>query len=318
MNILPWISVASLVRIDTSENERLKETCGAIRLQQIDPKRGPQLISNGEPVDSNEYPFAVGLFPFKVVPQGHLGKVCSASLISRRHVITAAHCVYDVNEDKLKLWRKHPELADPRIFENMEIHVGSRCPTYRGCPGETVYTPRYVFPHPWYDRLDPRQHYDVALIELDKDVEETVASPICLAEENSTVEGPMVAIGYGNDSRRQIDGYRPLQKVNLTVVGSKDGQLTTFHWENTLTKGDSGGPLFRHDQRNRAVLYGIASAILEPESPHPGEVNFFADVRRFSNWICAATGVCPLDKSSYKRPPEVALDRETGVDCIQA
>ncbi|ETN81607.1 hypothetical protein NECAME_08405 [Necator americanus] len=98
-------------------------------------------------------------------------------------------------------------------------------------------------------------------------------------------------------ARRQIDGYRPLQKVNLTAVGSKDGQLTTFHWENTLTKGDSGGPLFRHDQRDRAVLYGIASAILEPESPHPG--------------------VCPLDKSSYKRPPEVALDRETGVDCIQ-
>ncbi|KAK6759593.1 hypothetical protein RB195_021273 [Necator americanus] len=317
MNIFPWISVASLVRIDTNENTRLKETCGAIRLQQIEPKRGPQLISNGDPVDRNEYPFVVGLFSIKITSTKNIGSVCSGSLISRRHVITAAHCVYEINEDEVKLWRKNPELANPQIFENILVSVGSRCPTFLGCPNDRVYTPRYVIPHPRYDRLDPKHLNDVALIELDRDVDETVASPICLPEEDSSVEGPMVAIGYGVDPRRQIDGYYPLQKVNLNVIASKDGQIATFDWENTTCQGDSGGPLFRHDQRDRVVLYGITSSGQNCRTPYRGAFNFFIDVRKYSNWICAATGVCPLDKSSYKKPPEVRLDERTGVDCIQ-
>ncbi|EPB80470.1 hypothetical protein ANCCEY_00367 [Ancylostoma ceylanicum] len=169
MNVLTWIAIASLHKINQQENENLKASCGAIHLK---------------------------------VPE----KRCTGVLISKRHVLTAAHCVYDNSQVILPgpYCNPHGKLL-PTL--DMTIYLGTKCPKPGDCPnGEerTPYKPRYIIPHPKYEPC--RGHInDIALIELDIEAKPEEASPICMPEEDdSMLYQTVTAIGYGTDSKFQI------------------------------------------------------------------------------------------------------------------
>ncbi|EYC01987.1 hypothetical protein Y032_0103g3576 [Ancylostoma ceylanicum] len=192
MNVLTWIAIASLYKINPDENKHLKDHCGAVHL---DVPKLPLFMSTGDPVPPNKYPFVAG---FDV--HGRSKTTCTGVLISKRHVLTAAHCIYD---DSLVMLPNHRCNPNGQLLpvSDITIYLGTKCPKPGGCPnGEkrTPYKPLYIVPHPKYEPC--RAHNDIALVELDKDAKPEEASPICMPNEDDLViHRTVTAIGYGID-----------------------------------------------------------------------------------------------------------------------
>ncbi|KAL6725042.1 hypothetical protein Aduo_019867 [Ancylostoma duodenale] len=303
MEMFTWLAFTALTRLQPNENELLKNTCGAPKLV----KTG--FISNGDPVPQNYTPFAVYL---NVTVDKEYGKRCSGVLISRRHVLTAAHCVYD--ESNLR--SKPEDQCDPRngglpVYD-IYTYIGSRCPNEGPCPADpnrTAYGARFVFPHPFYEPCTIAN--DLAIIELKRDVDPADGSPICIAEKFDHVLGKVAAVGYGVDTRPRPDKGNPgLQYVVLDAVSDDNGKITTRNKNKTTCFGDSGGPLYRNNRMARATLYGITSASeVNCTEPFSEAVNYFIDVRKHLGWICDITGVCPRYGTEPEQVSHIAYDR---------
>ncbi|KIH46233.1 hypothetical protein ANCDUO_23716, partial [Ancylostoma duodenale] len=191
--IITWGVISLLYKINIDENKLLKDHCGAVHLDV--PNYG-----------------------------------CTGVLISNRHVLTAAHCVYDYSRARQIVGSEIQ--CDPNVellpMLDMTIYLGTKCPKSGECPnGEkrTPYKPLYVIPHPGFDVC--RIVNDIAVIELNEDANLEEASPICMAEEDDPVLNQTVTgIGYGMDGRIRPDKYDPgLQELNLTATNEWDGKI---------------------------------------------------------------------------------------------
>ncbi|EPB80471.1 trypsin [Ancylostoma ceylanicum] len=200
MNFLAWIAIASLYKIDPEENEHLKDHCGARHLD---------------------------------VPNYR----CTGTLISKRHVLTAAHCVYDLSQALKDVGSEEQCTPNGKLLPplDMTVYLGTKCPKLRKCPnGEkrTTYKARHIIPHPDFT-VCPQAANDIAVIELDKDANPEEASPVCMPEEDDSVLGRTVTgIGYGIDARDRPDKFRPgLQELNLAAIYEGDGRIEAKGFE---------------------------------------------------------------------------------------
>ncbi|KHJ96089.1 trypsin [Oesophagostomum dentatum] len=181
------IVIASAIKITPCENERLKKTCGKTN-------RGPSFKSwGGRQVRKNEFPWLTSVMAN--------GKICSGALISQRHVITAAHCVanvYHVNETEHCVGQKPGKLlrVDVGNLKKYLVHVGSGCSHPRKCHKQRNVAK--VTPHPLY-KMHCEKRKDIAIIEFDKDISESEATPICTANSTTEVQRILQAAGQGID-----------------------------------------------------------------------------------------------------------------------
>ncbi|KAK5969555.1 hypothetical protein GCK32_015860 [Trichostrongylus colubriformis] len=97
IEILYLSLTASCSRISDKENLSLKKSCGVRTLGSSKSFK----IFGGETIKPNEYPWMVHL----KIARNDFGKrattYCSGSLISSRHILTAAHCVMNVDKKRL-------------------------------------------------------------------------------------------------------------------------------------------------------------------------------------------------------------------------
>ncbi|KIH62293.1 trypsin [Ancylostoma duodenale] len=258
-----------------------------------------ELTSIGERVERNEYPFVAALYMEEKRKIGHRtfplrssDPFCSGVLISRRHVMTAAHCFME-NEG-----------LGPK---NVVITAGSRCAD----PGQCVNDKKLksheidrVIIHPNYTS-NPISN-DVAIVVLGEDVSKGEAEPICMPTRHQEVLVPLVAAGFGLDENMDFPG---LQMVRFSRYTEESGYIETMSASQSVCKGDSGGPLFQLNDEQKLVLMGITSAV-RPDCIINSSLrrNYFMDVRKYLKWICDETdnlaelknqqkysGVCPVN-----------------------
>nr|AHY81294.1 trypsin precursor [Lygus lineolaris] len=249
-----------------------------------------QRIVGGKETKVNEYPMMAGLFCMDglfYTPRNVL--FCGGTVITRWHVVTAAHCV-------------EPVLHVP---EDVQIVLGEHDQSkVDESPYTKVYRVKEMVNHPDYFLVGHRNDYrnDIAVILSETRFEfNDYVGPACMPTGAEVIVGSKLKVlklkvlGWGKLS---VDGpaSKVLMKVNLNVVPieqcakvydrvntTEAKQVCTHHPRKDACQGDSGGPLLWLDREtNRYTLVAAVSHGRGCAEGHPA-VN--TNIIYYRDWI---------------------------------
>lgn len=272
---------------DLSNNPLLPTECG---------KDLSQRIFGGERTDIDEFPWMALLEYAK--PNGR-STACGGVLISRRYVLTAAHCIK--GKDLPKTWR----LENVRLGE-YDTETNPDCLQDGGviliCADEplTVGVEEEIA-HENYRPNSRDQKYDIALLRLTRDVSFTnYVKPICLPADGS-IGQKLYAAGWGKTENRTASNVK--LKVSLPYVEKDQCQITYGNAGVNLgagqicaggqrgkdsCRGDSGGPLMALERtREGTGKWSAIGVVSFGPSPcgMPGWPGVYTKVSDFVPWI---------------------------------
>ena len=177
-------------------------------------------IINGEEAVPNEYPWIVALFHEEYEHQ------CGGSILSSKHVLTAAHCFYFTSEDGLKTtFLPHTEWI---------VRIGEHNKNQSTATQNISIAEKGYIEHPDFDIITATS-YDIAILKLASPIIfSEVVVPICLPADTSTQYNDKIATvaGWGlfklnhysfNNTKiwAEKDTYpNILQTVKLNVISN--------------------------------------------------------------------------------------------------
>ncbi|KAK0151377.1 Suppressor of tumorigenicity 14 protein [Merluccius polli] len=279
----PHTSTISILTPPPSPSSHLHHLYCGQRLLRFKGSR----IVGGQDAELGEFPWQVSLH---VKAYGH---VCGASVISRRWLVTAAHCVQD--DGKIKF-------SQPRTWE---AHLGLH--TQR-MPGKAVVKLglKQVIPHPYYNAYT--YDNDIALMELAGDVAfSDYIQPICLpAAQHVFPSGTTVSITGWGATREGGSAASVLQKAQVRIINATvcnrlmSNQITSrmlcagiLSGGVDACQGDSGGPLSSlaspASEGGRSFLAGVVS--WGDGCARRNKPGIYSTVTKFRGWIKEKTGV---------------------------
>jgi len=158
-------------------------------------------IVGGNPADPGRYPFQVALIWSGIkVGNEYNGQFCGGSLISRRWVLTAAHCVPDTQGSEVDV------VVGANLLGSKQgkILEGARIPVQR------------IFSHPKYDA--GTHDFDLALLQLTTPAPKETQLAIVATKELESAHGAdgksVTVIGWG---ALQEDGAGSAELMEVTI-----------------------------------------------------------------------------------------------------
>nr|XP_027234149.1 transmembrane protease serine 9-like [Penaeus vannamei] len=234
-------------------------------------------IVEGAPAAAKEYPFQVRV---RHRTDGRV-YVCGGTIVKKRWVLTAAHCLFDKNE---------------KIATSVEVGYGSI-----SIDSLTFVTALKFIAHPDYNNKTFAN--DIAVVQLPEPlpyVKNDSIQPVCLAlESDIPFRGKVVATGWGHTS---FDGTSPstLHEVQLDLISISDCEvlirlppdsskvLCALTPYKDTCHGDSGGPLLTELEDGRWAQVALTSYGIECARPqYPG---VYTKVSAYVDWISQNTG----------------------------
>ncbi|XP_063975826.1 trypsin epsilon-like [Diachasmimorpha longicaudata] len=237
--------------------------------------RSPSKIVKGKRVDISEAPFAVMIRNY-LSGDGKNGHICGGSIISNRHILTAAHCLRYNESDPNDV--NHPSFLIVVAGQN-----SYRSPT-RSYKIEEI----YIHPKNNGSFHDAAQdNADLAVIKLTEEILfNAKRGKIDLARypPQSHAEGIVFGWGLTSFSKKYIS--RTLQGLTVEVFDIEGCMLALPHLPYTLDEmcvlattpgadfcdGDSGGPFVINDKLVGVVSHGTQSC----DGSSPGAVSSVA------------------------------------------
>ncbi|CRL03693.1 CLUMA_CG016756, isoform A [Clunio marinus] len=245
------------------------------------------LIYNGKVVKRNQWPFLVALM---YTADGKF--FCSGTLISRSHVLTAAHCLQEKGQEA------------PLTPSEFVLHLGKYNLSLVYDRGSITAFPEKIKIHPNWNIYQVKYDSDIALIKIDGTVPlRSNIYPACLWSSaigmRNIQTGTVVGWGVIEDQLttqnqlipRQIDLKVVTNEVcyeNKFMAGLISSRTFCAIGENGSgpCKGDSGGGLYMKANIKWFIKGIVSSSLLTDEGMCDVEkYSIFTDVAKFSNWI---------------------------------
>ncbi|MFN7684713.1 MAG: serine protease [Oligoflexia bacterium] len=231
---------------------------------------------------------APGELPFIVSIQRRSGShFCGGSLIGKRWVLTAAHCVDAGDESRIRVVAGLHERRNPQGVQAIDI--------------------ARVIQHPEYQSATITSDYDFALLELKDDaVFDSIALNDVEIEIPSDEEKAQASVtaGWGTTSEGGMLS-NILQKVTVPLVskercevaypGKMSDRMICAGLEAGMKdscQGDSGGPLLVHDDHDRPLLVGVVS--WGAGCARPKKYGVYSKVNSVIEWIRSQVGTSLL------------------------
>jgi len=263
------------------------ETCG-VGMTDLIFCRGGRNCTAGE----GQFPFMVS---FVYTHRGVAENFCGGALISRRHVLTAAHCFKTIR---------------PRDWQRglVDVRIGQNDITEREKFGTGVNILKISI-HPDYaeqngDLVSPVN--DISLVTLDREVRRRGLVPVCLPHPSYpvTLTRKLTVAGWGaNTTKTKAHSVTQLQfaelettpvsecqaQYNRVLAGSssrvevRSSMLCAGGRNEDTCRGDSGSPMFGLDSRYRKTVVGVVS--FGPSRCGTGLPGVFTRVDSFLHWI---------------------------------
>ncbi|XP_045461080.1 uncharacterized protein LOC123671347 isoform X2 [Harmonia axyridis] len=270
-----WLAADNTLQ-DLQEPEMKERGCGISSPRQQAQRR----IVGGEEA-------GFGTFPWQAYIRIGSSR-CGGSLVSRRHVVTAGHCVARATPRQV-----HVTLGDYVINSAVEP-----LPAY-------TFGVSQIQVHPFFKFTPQADRFDVAVLRLDRTAHQLPhITPICLPPRGETFLGETgVAAGWGALSPGSRLRPQTLQAVQVPVIDNRicerwhrsKGIGVTIYDEMMCAgyktggrdscQGDSGGPLMLQKQ-GRWFLIGIVSAGYS--CAQPGQPGIYHRVAHTVEWITRA------------------------------
>ncbi|XP_026315084.1 phenoloxidase-activating factor 1-like [Hyposmocoma kahamanoa] len=246
---------------------------------------------------------ALGQFPW-IVRLGYISQEdnetdfkCGAALLTDRHVVTAAHCLTNKDEES--------QLTSVRLGEH-DIRTNPDCQLRVCAPKVQDRNIKISKRHPQFDK--PPFHNDIAILELEFPVEiNNYVTPICLPREEQIKDrfqqGELLTVaGWGTTNMSTEERADILQYVGLPVVKPEAcNTFQTFGWGFNVTeseicagtehnkdacKGDSGGPLMKiYDTPDGPKHFIVGVVSFGPTLCGNKKPGVYASVGYFLKWI---------------------------------
>ncbi|KAK9751328.1 Trypsin [Popillia japonica] len=262
--------------------------CGTVAVQPS------PLITNGQKARPGEYPWHVALYHAR---DGDANYTCGGSLISRYHVLTAAHCVSKPISQKL---------LDP---ENVLVQLGKYY-LRKSTPGMQTHKVSKITRHPQYESL--KYAHDVAVIRLAQPANFTnFVRPVCLWEGSGDINHLLgkfgTVVGWGYDETGKLTDE--LTMLNMPVVSKEvciyslpdfyprfttiETYCAGFTNGSSACNGDSGGGMvFQRNTGNPEKkayhlrgLISLSVALQNEAKCNPTHYVVFTDVAKYLGFI---------------------------------
>jgi len=235
-------------------------------------------------------------YPFQAYFQAN-GYMCGGTIINKRYIVTAMHCLFD------KHGHEHPASRCSVVLGEHNLSDGNN----EG--GQIIGVEKFIK----RDDYNSVTHVnDIAILKLIKDITFTAnIKPACLPRDSSktydnewaTVIGWGGTVGYdGGEQVNQVSSTAALKETWVKVIAPSDNKCKVITKGNSRTmlcgynqgtdscQGDSGGPLTLVEN-GKYTLIGVVSVGYGCASIYPG---VYARVTTYLSWIksITASGDC--------------------------
>ncbi len=180
-------------------------------------------------------------------------RICSASAISKRVLLTAAHCVAGMAPSQINAVLSLNPFKDDNLIESDWVRVEK------------------ILIHANY-KANPEVQNDIALVKLSQDLEPSRVSKIASADQTQS-EMQIIAIGYGKTRSAETEGENLdslLHYVMKSVIqfNAADPKIYVEQFDQTgICSGDSGSPGFIYDtSKKEFYTLGISSYVFHPKN----------------------------------------------------
>ncbi|CRL03695.1 CLUMA_CG016244, isoform A [Clunio marinus] len=245
------------------------------------------LIYNGKVVKRNQWPFLVALM---YTADGKF--FCGGTLISRSHVLTAAHCLQEKGQET------------PSSPSEFVLHLGKYNLSVVYERGSITAFPEKIKIHPDWNIYQVKYDSDIALIKIVGTVPlRSNIYPACLWSSALGMRNIQTGtvIGWGVIEDQLITQHQLIaRQVDLRIVTNEvcyeDETMASLISSRTFCaigengsgpcKGDSGGGLYMKANIKWFIKGIVSSSLFTDEGMCDVEkYSIFTDVAKFSNWI---------------------------------